>query len=136
MTKQAKLYDADGIELSTYSTGILWPGTKVLGDLSVENTGDEALTEIRLGVMTSDGHWGTNTDAKGFEIMTEKFLEMRLDPLDDWTPVGGSVSSSANYLSVGALAVGISTPIYVRMNIPSDVETSGSFNIKYALFWR
>ena len=93
---------------------------------------------VLLGAIRADylltapvGEDSDTTNERGGELVAEQWLEARLLATDAWVPVG---ETPADSFDIGALAAGSTQTVRLRLNIPSDADTS--FDVYFSLAFR
>ena len=136
-----EVYDAAG---TTRITQLRFSGAQI-GSSTTEKVitvksgnGSIGAAHVLLGAIRADyliddpaGEDAGVTAERGRELVDETWLEARLLDTDAWSPVGETPATS---FDIGALGAGVTQTVRLRLNVPSDAETS--FDVYFALAFR
>ena len=101
------------------------------------------LENIKLTVACANGLFSGQNNSLGQECVTEKWVEVKSNGVvgsgivDDanvsFKAIGGGFTNAIDYLSLGNMPTNTARKIFVKFNIPSDPEMTGTINPKFAL---
>ena len=106
-------------------------------NLRLYNNSGQATSETLMGACRGDtlreqltGETTAEANSTGQELMTEKWLELRLLVTDPWTPVS---FWKPDMIDFGAMNNGTFKDFQARVNIPAGASTVGTINWHFLL---
>jgi len=133
MSERIEIRNMQGVPITSIPIGIIREGINVISSIRLVNVSAVTLTNIRLNAMVAGGHWGSDTNANGLEIVALRIIEGRLSGA--WIPFGGNASQTGNYLDIpGPIAPATEIDIELRANVPAVLQTTGDVTFCLEVF--
>lgn len=134
MSDRVEIRNLSGVPIALIPVGIIREGINVVSSIRLVNVSAVTLTNIRLNAQVAGGHWSSDTNANGYEIVTLRVLEGRVSG-GAWTPFGGNARQTGNYLDIaGPIAPAAQIDVELRANVPSPFQTSGDVTFRLEVF--